>query len=1468
MADSSGKHKGTGPPKRFYQVLRISIEILVFVALIAITALVLRPLQQSILKQMTDIRDRLISHGESYLGRTIVYASMGPSIFGTIDIRDLQILRDDGTPSITVSRLRISYSLWDILRGEPEASVKSLLLDNPAITIDREKDADLWVLFSSDSPDEPPPEAPEAAPPRTWTGLEFLPDNIQARVRGGKASFNFMDNLFTIDGLTFNARTQDRRIILSGRWNAGTSLPSFLGQELSVVMAGKISGEFSSDLRSGNLNLSIPVLSGDLFTFRSMTVNLAVSQGIVELRKIQDRLPFDLYVRYDTSSGALSGEFRSDNFSLNELVSFSGGWTQFDPLLDLTVSGFAAIRTDSLGDFNYTVQLSGDVPEGIPADNASFVIDGSGDSRQVTVRDFRFAASQGTFSFAGGIVFDPLAINGRVTAEDLSLSGDGTVTADLNISTFGNEISIFGESVTLGSVLLSALDVSITPLDTGVVFGASALRFRDLDSYEDVRISNLTLDGSYDYDPRSLQASLSVDSFSVGDMVQIVRPFVSLPNLPEILTGIIDQLSMTTELFVTTDFEHISYNAPRLVTAYEGDQDVFTLFSVSGTDRRFELSEGRIIWSDGSIEASGYADFSNISDISFSFQTSYMDITYYLEGLILDQRSISIQGSYGFSVNIAMTGSGGYSGFIQADGIPIPINGQNARMYLLSYLRWESRDFWSVELERFEVQDLATPGTAALRILITGMADQNGLLLPQLLFDDGRGALSGRGSARWQSDFSSVSGSLNITDLAGIERYDADLNYSDGSLDVRLYGSRMYLSRIIANSFNAMATGEVRINWVNRDHYSVNMILSSLSAQIGETDVSMSAFASLDEDDLMVENVRLQYGGLFVEIPTLWMSRLDASMNTKMQMRGTALGRDMDLSLDAWANFDPIDSWFSIADVVNAFEGLITVNRFRLDALEAAEPFYFDFSRSDSLTTLSGGPENLIRFQLSDEGSFYASFSNPSPIRGALIGTISEGMIDAYASNLYVDLQALWQFIPRKDIIDFSSGFADATVHVTGPIGDPEFFGTAIGNSVRIRVPQYLREDIGPTPITITLSGNEMTFGPLVTPVGKGHGTVSAWFLFDRWIPNTFTIDISVEQDDPIPFGIDISGVAAEGNVSGSLHLAMQDQVFIVQGDLTGSDTVITVDSQSMGERNEEQGKTPVMVDIRITSGRKVEFLWPSEEFPIIRAYTDVGTGIRVSSDTATNRFSVVGNVSLRSGEVFYFQRSFYIREGSLIFNENELKFDPFISARAEIRDRTDDGPVTISLIIDNAPLSSFTPRFESTPALSQAEIFALLGQNIVGTPSGDSSAIGFLTATTDLLSQFNVVRRFERTIRNALGLDMFSIRTQILQNAVMQISGLGDPVDTNGGVGNYFDNTTVFIGKYIGSDMFIEMMLSLRYDQYKSNSYSGGLKFEPDIGIELRSPLVTIQWNLVPEHPENLYIDDLSFTLSWKWSF
>jgi hypothetical protein len=1492
--DSAKTAAGKIRNKSVYRLVRFGIQLLFFLALVVFSTLLLRPLQLEVRARMTELRDELLSQAEIFLDRRIEYAAMGPSIFGTLDIRNIRVYAADAEPVISIDRFRITYSFWDLIRGRIIGAIRSVRVDRPVITLDLERDADLRDRFA------PQPGSTGGA---NGSGLDLrndtilkiaslIPKDLLLRVRGGEFRILVAGNTISAGGLNFNTLAEPGRFLFSGKWSAQAELAGLFNQNLEAVMSGRIDGELSRDLKNGSINFRIPTFSGNFFVFRALTVNLTLTEKQIEIRKINDHLPVDFSLNYAFDTKLIGLSLRAENFIPGDLITLTGPWRKYNPYLGIRNSGFVSISNSPREDTSYEIDLSGSLELSDTAESVSYAVAGKGDKKYVGFTRCDFNFPQGMVAYTGGFGLDPFAPNGIFHIKDFSLTGDGEINGDFTITTLGRTVNLFGEAVTLGTMELSALDGGLVREDGGFSFSLSVLRFRNIESYEDVQLATLSLEGSYDRDPRQLQGSLALDSFSVSDILDIIRPLTDISTGLDVAKYVTDDVAITTEIFVTTDFEHILYNAPRLVAAYSGKQDVLTLVSVSGTDRRFELSEGRVVWAEGRAEAAGYADFSDPDDIVFSFQTSYKDMFYFLDGEFLDRRSLSIRGSYGFQIYVAATDYGGYSGYMEASSIPIPLNDQFARLSFLLSLRYGDADYWSLTVDQFEVQDLITPVSAITSLDISGEINQSGLRFRRILFDDGQGPLMGRATASWGSGFSNPAGELVIRNQAGTEIARIDGSYRGEEVDVNFSGTDVQLGRFLRNTYNTVLSGNVEIHWRSLNAYSVKATLNELSARIGDSDVTVTGSAVLDQDTISLNDFQLRYNNLEGELNLFHIDRRNSSASAVARIHGDFIGRNLDMSFNTELNFAPINSWFNLRDAMNTFDGALFVQNVSLDTIRAQESFNFVFSRNLTQLSLSGGPGDMLRLQVSDQGAFYIAFSSPAPFRGSVVGTVIGNTIDAQTSDLYVDMASLWRFIPRKEIVNVPGGFVEASVEIRGSLGDPEFFGTARVNSLRLNIPQYLRADIEPVPTTITLEGNEMNFGPIPSRVGSGAGMTTGWFRFDRWIPNIFTLDIQVPDETPIPFGVDIAGIRAEGDASGRLILSMEDMIFNVSGDLVGNNAEINLKRQEGSDfftpdprrpflplqGSLETGRIPTVVDLRITTGPKVEFVYPSRDFPVIRANIDAGTGIGITADTQSGRFTVEGDVDIRSGEIFYFQRSFYIKEGILSFNESDIRFDPQISARAEARDRTADGAVTISMIVDSSPLISFTPRFESNPPLSQFEILSLLGQNVTGAASSEDpneSIREMVMAGGDFLTQFYAVRRVERAVRDFIHMDMFSIRTQALQNMLFLATGLQEPVDRIG-VGNYFDNTTVFLGKYFGPDVFGQAMFSFRYDENRTTfgeispygfTLGAGLSLEADLGLEISGPLFDIQFNIAPRYMDPRIMEGVSLTLLWKRS-
>lgn len=1452
--------------KRRALLFRIGIDILVFVCLVILTALLVRPLQAAFYERLTTSWERLIGRGEDYLGVRIGYESMGYSVFGALDVRKLRVSGPGDEPLLSLSRLRVSYSLIELIKGNISGSFHLIELDKPVLSLDEEQAAFLSRLVQRLQADFPLPG-----------GTFALPRNLRVRVRSGEGAVEYQGSRFAIQGLGLDGSFLEDRITLRGRWNMLAGLKLFPDQEpLGVEMTALVSGAFDAKAREGSLSLTIPSLAGEGFNLRTVVFDLDVDPDRLRVSKQRDRFPFDLALDYQFQSRRISGTLEARDFSPEGILSLRGPWEAYNQYLSMSAGGTASFEAGGEEGLSYRLDLRGNLGSFKPVGPVSYTLACEGDEEAVQVAGLELRSPRGALRYTGTLGLESLSPNGKLSIRDFSLAGDGSspLDAELSVSSAGEQISVSGESLFAGQVRLNGLEARLSRDEGGMAFSLSALAASGTaEGAAEDAAGQIAAAGFLDYQPRCLEISLALEEFPLRDLFTMTQPFVEFPAPADLAAQALKDVRVTTEVFMSTDFERILYNAPQFTAAYAGKGEARA--SISGTDRRFDLNEVRLLWDGGSADASGFVDFSQGRDVSFSLRSAYLDVPYYIDGTFIQGRYMSIQGSYGLAAYIGAGESGDYSGYVKAESIPLPFGGQFAHLQFSSSLYYATPEFWYVELERLALTNLATPASRQASLRVSGTVDQNWARLSRVVFDDGEGPLTGRAAFNWSGDRSRLFAQLRLENPNG-EIYDAEGTYRRGNLDALFYGERMRLKRFLRQSYNAVLTADARLVWNSPESYSLALNVDSLAASDGERNITLSAKAFVDQEELRVSDLSARYGSLQGELPLLRMNRREAAIHTGARLWGFAAGRELALNLALDARFAESASWFSFGPALEEFSGSLRLERFRFDALESGEPAVFTFTRSDSALSVSGGPQDMFRFRLTGEGAFYAGISAPSPVMGTITGTLGPRTIDAHSPNLYVDLESLWRVLPAQNILNCTGGFVNASVTIRGPLGDPEFFGTAVGHNVRLQVPLYLDAEIGPTPLLVELEGNEMRFGPQTTPVGSGAGTVSGWFRFDRWIPNVFSLDIDSKSERPIPFHVDVNGILVKGNTYGNLNLSQEDGIFYVKGSLTGQDAEITVDVAEIGNASlAPNPNEPVVADIVVNAGRKVEFLWPSKEFPILRTYADVGDSLRIRTDSVTGSLSVTGAVSLRGGEIFYVQRNFYVREGVLVFNENELHFDPRITVRAETRDRNEDGPVTISLLADNAPLMSFNARLESSPALSQAEILSLLGQNLSEADSSEDSGnvwAAVVGAAGDFLSQFYIVRTFERTLRNFFRLDMLSFRTNVAQNFVLLPMGMKRPIDNNIRAGNYLDNTSVFLGKYFGSSVFAQAMFTLRYDENQRGFWGMGKELgmtpEFDIGIELQSPLFGIRFNVVPQHLENLFVNDMSFTLSWRRSF
>jgi len=1451
------------PPFRLY------VQILIFSGLVVLGVLILWPLQRSVQGGMVSIRDDIITRLEQRIDRKIRYTSISPSLFGSFDVRNVRVTDYDGRPVLTMSRFRIAYSLWDLLWGKSRA-IHSVRIDSPLVDFNTARDQDLIDFFKNFNTD---------GDNSRQNFTEIFPEDLMIRVRNGKCLIRKNGDQFDVDALNLDVEIEGSRVIFGGKWRFGVTIDRLIGDPVNMYVAVRANGSFRSDMTEGEAVFSIPAITGDAVSASPVAFGLVLDNRMIRLGKMPDQLPCEFSLEYGLDDKTIDTQFDCVNFRLGEFLSFSGGLEDARQLLDIAASGAASFKRGQDGGLDYTVDLTGaalandSVPS--PAAGGSFEVNASGDEQRVLINTLRFSmpAAEGTsdlfcgeISFSGGAGLEPFAPDGTLSLVNFGISGREKLNADIIVTTHDNEIKVWCQTLNLGQVKLSAFNALLRPSGDNLGFTVSALRLEDFD-LNNKRKESLLLEGSLNSKRRYMDLNLKLDKFSAGDLAGMALPFVRNAALPAPLQGLLNGAIITTEISLNTDFVHWSYNAPRFAFNSESGKGFHGYVSLAGTERLFELNEGRFIRGEESLLLSGKADFAAAKNTGFLLNARYRDIEYSFEGAVLNGKSINIRGSHGLNVNLAASGGKGYTGSIHAEKLPVPFLGDPAFLSCDARLRYDSAASWSMKLNQFELTDIASAARPA-QIRISGNADPKGAHFPLLYYQDALGPLNGRADISWPADYSDFTGTLEMGE--GAEKYHVEASFSDHSFKLVFSGSSVQLDRAF-DKVKARSDMGIRLSWDSINAFRTEFNFYSVKGKLFNQDFGAQAYAVLDSGELTVDNMNFSFADVEGTLSHFIVSGAKGAAEARIEIIGLAGKKPIEGDLSFTAGFKPLRSWFEVGQITNAFAGNIHVDKLNYGGKGQAQAFDIAFFRSDGVFSVTGGPRDMLRFRMDDEGSFYAGLSSPFPVRGTVIGSIQQKNINARCNDLYIDMGELFDILPENKDFLMTGGYVNVSVDIRGSIIDPEFFGSARGTSLRIRVPNYISQELRPIPFNMTIEGNEINFGPVPVAVGKGAGTVKGWFIIDRWIPDTFSMDITVPRETPIPYGFDMNGFVARGEAAGNLNFSMENLCFDVSGDLYANNTEMGVNYDEMANQKGKDpfsgGKIPCVVDLTVSTGPVVEFVYPNSRLPILRANPDIGTKIHITVDSLARQFSLISDIKIRRGEIQYLERSFYVRSGLLVFRENEMRFSPRLTARAEIRDHTDNGPVTISMIVDNAPLLSFTARFESNPALSQMEILSLLGQNVPGAQSDENAASiqrAFFNSGSEIATNFIMgrqVSQIERQIRNFMRLDMFNVRTQIVQNALYR--AFQSPVDRTSGVGNYFDNTTVFGGKYIGQDMFVQGMLSMRYDANKDS-----FVIAPDIGIEMQNPLFGIRWDFSPTHPENWYVNDNSITLTWSKSF
>lgn len=539
----------------------------------------------------------------------------------------------------------------------------------------------------------------------------------------------------------------------------------------------------------------------------------------------------------------------------------------------------------------------------------------------------------------------------------------------------------------------------------------------------------------------------------------------------------------------------------------------------------------------------------------------------------------------------------------------------------------------------------------------------------------------------------------------------------------------------------------------------------------------------------------------------------------------------------------------------------------------------------DGSLMVFGGPQDGVELSITKGGRVKARIDGERlPVSLTLDGSINQGLLHLETHDVHFDLSFLNTLLNISEYLVFEQGDIYGDLLITGPIDDPDIFGEIFCDSA------LLSSSVVSFPIIVqgvsaTISEKSVQFAPFYGSIQNTYVEMNMISELESLIPYFFKTTLTIPTNMNIPIRLEIKDInlKLEGSVTGTVSFTGDGSSPLqIDGDIRLQDSIISI-NPNMFNTTRVPPEKPLATDLHITTGKNVSVVLPSIELPIVSATISENRTLDIVYESLRNTYSVDGVLDILGGEIFYFQRSFFITEGRLLFNENQVSsFDPSIQLRARLRDFDRNGDkVDIYLIIDNQPLKSYTPRFESKPSKTLSEIAGILGQNIL--PAGIvsntdlSSAFALATIATDVFQQLGFITidpisDFERLLRNTLNLDLFSIRTQLLQNILLDTFPLsiGQSVSINP-IARYLDNTTVFLGKYVSDEFFLQAMLHLSTQSANGFNlfWTNDLWLDLEFSVEWENPFFDVSLATQPRgvSPGDI-LDSLTIGVSWRYAF
>jgi translocation and assembly module TamB len=1445
------------------------------VALIAAAAFLAAPrLDSAVRTKVESALDAFRSLAWRETGLELSFGSLSPSILDTLSISDLVVRSPRGTSLLEAQKVFIHYDLLSLARGDVSRAITALRIESVRIDIDTDADKELLQRLE---------RLVSGGSGGNGTALSVSGRDVAIRIASPGTAVAMLD----AREFHFAPSGDEMELSLSGEYSVE---PRSLG--LGTIHGPfTVSGSLSRDASRARLELGIAAIARDL-SLRTQRFELAYTGKRVELRKVGDQAPIDAEIALDLSDGSLSARMLLDGFVPDRSFKVAGRLAWLSPWLATPYSGSLTLSVPK-GDYrriSYTAKIEGSLPPKLVSRRLHAALSASGDASGIDIEDARLTEGDSSFAYRGYFGFKDSSPDGEL---DLRLSlFDGRLPVASSVRVYGHEgeYIAFTEKADIADTSFRDLTVAAAWRGNQIDFRLSFLPPESAAASPDSESAALPVSGfageaiagtgaaplvrcegsaAMGTNP-SLDFSVSLESLDLGPMRRIFEAVFASEQTAAFLSG----LRLGGEIYLSSDFHRFSWSAPDLAVVSRSMPGAYALLSLSGNTTSISVRKASFSLAGYDIEGEGKLDFGQRGVLALEAGFRLRDVPYTLHGSLVGG-SLSLFGDYGLSISARKNDDGGTVVSFATKELPIPVGGGQLLVSAEADARFVTAREWSLVLSSFSIVPMGEKLARVPRIAAMGAFGPDGGDIREIRVNDKYSSMTGSALVGYSTGPSGTAPkatlALSIGAASTEEHYDLDLAYSAGNIEGTLDFLASPIARLGELPVKGSIDGKASLSG-KLDDPNLGFEAELRNATYRDQRITAKAVGSFAAGRVSIRDASVSYREQAIQSASCSFSLRDASASASFSFSGIFGGERLSLSFEAeGASLEK--GGRSLQKMLGSYELGGKVKNFKYGTASVESwPFNASFSPTAGFA-LEGGPGGELALSYAPDGTFDLGTQKPLPIRLHATGKIASGEIEADAEGVELDMP-LFSLLFDPEDLQFLAGTAKGNLRVRGLLADPEMNGQLDVYGALLRVPGWIGDPIGPFDAPVLVEGRNLSSSAPYVPVGKAAVTYRAQAGLDHWLPLGLKAVIRSLEGGFVKLETAFLGIQIDGDASFELNAEFRGDTVFLGGAVALQKAVVVVSPEGWAAKASATGVSPkrssfLSVDMAVDLARGVNVIFPSKDLPIVSGYADKSSELSVRYDESTNDLLLKGTVLLRGGDVFYIQRNFFLKSARIVFNETMDRFEPRVTVLAELRDRNENGPVTITLSAEDAPMTSFQPHLSSDPTMTEAQIAALLGQSLlgIGSSDGELDVRKAVISGSEFIPQLNVAKAFESRVRDALGLDIFYFKTQVLQRWLIDLSGQSDTTSTENPLGRYLDETSIYAGKYLGDSVFIYGLARLSEDE-DPLVRSGGLSLDSELGVEFDTPFGLLQWTVEPNSPESLFISDQSLSISWKLSF